>query len=543
MTVLGFDSKQLKSHAIALMFCLALSAIAYGNIIDSFFLSDDFNWVYQIQTEGAFGVWTTPPDVFFRPIISLTLFLDYRIWGLNPVGYHLTNIFFHGLNGFLVYELSRLLFRDAKLAGNFVDFASIISAFIFIILPSHVEAVTWISARSDLVATCFGLAALCCYLKYKETRDRGWFLFSYLFFFLGLLSKESVIIYPGLIFLYEIYDLLKQKFEIKKTYKIIYYPLIYVAAFPVYLGLRYLGLQKLLGGYGSGVHMNFDPAIIRRGLGSSLRIFIPPLPHTPEATWQTFFAVFMGAILTFVIVCFWQRGVYRSIAKLVILLLGLFFVSLFPVINIRISVWNTEAERLLYLPSVFLVILGVLVLGFLLSQYRLPTAILFLMISTFFSDHLYTSNQNWSMAGQISKQVMESVDRELEGDGMLLINIPDNLNGVYIYRNGFYPGTQLFCKSKINWINTATFNNLVSPYDSVSINRISSNEYWVKLLSPGTFFMNVHLPFEERLETKNFTISDVDYTTMQSFRIKIKERIDPNQVAYYSNGQVISLKK
>lgn len=168
MTVLGCDSKQLKSHAIALIVCLALSAIAYGNIVESFFLSDDFNWVYQVKTRGPLGVWTTPPDVFFRPLVSLTLFFDYQIWGLNPVGYHLTNIFFHGLNGFLVYQLSRLLFRGAKLAGKFVTIFSILSAFIFIILPSHVEAVTWIAARSDVIATSFGLAAFCCYLKYTD---------------------------------------------------------------------------------------------------------------------------------------------------------------------------------------------------------------------------------------------------------------------------------------------------------------------------------------------------------------------------------------
>ncbi|WAK74528.1 hypothetical protein AP9108_34270 [Arthrospira sp. PCC 9108] len=75
----------LKWHAITLISGWILTAIAYGNIINSFFLSDDFNWIYQIKTKGAFGVWTTPPDVFFRPLISLTLFADYQLWELNPL--------------------------------------------------------------------------------------------------------------------------------------------------------------------------------------------------------------------------------------------------------------------------------------------------------------------------------------------------------------------------------------------------------------------------------------------------------------------------
>lgn len=138
--------------------------------------------------------------------------------------------------------------------------------------------------------------------------------------------------------------------------------------------------------------------------------------------------------------------------------------------------------------------------------------------------------------------MLESIDRELEGDGMFLINIPDSLNGAYIYRNSLYPATQLFCQSQIDGIDNASFHNILSPSDAVDVTQIAENEYRVQLRSPGTFFMNVHLPFEDRLETQNFTISDVDYTTLQSFTIKIKERIKPNQVAYYSQGQVISLK-
>ncbi|WP_396442768.1 MULTISPECIES: hypothetical protein [unclassified Limnospira] len=518
-----------------------LTAIAYGNIINSFFLSDDFNWIYQIKTRGVFGVWTTPPDVFFRPLISLTLFADYQLWELNPLGYHLTNLFFHGLNAFLVYAMSRLLFRGADLAGKLINIFSLVSGFIFIILHSHVEAVTWISARSDLVATCFGLAAFCGYLKYKETDNNRLFFISYILFFLGLLSKESVIIYPGLVLLYELYNYLNKNNYINLL-KILYLPLMYASVLPIYLGLRYLGIRQFLGGYGSGVHTNFNLDIIQRGLASSLRIIIPPLPNIPEENWVIFFAIFMTIICTFVVVCLCRQGVYILIAKLAILLLGLFGTSLLPVINIRISLSNTEGERLLYLPSAFLVILLVLVIGVSLARFRVLLAIQFLMISIILSYYLYSFNQNWNLAGQIAKQVIESIDQEIQGRRMFLINIPDNLNGVYIYRNGLYAAGQLFAESEIELLNNATFNNLINPSNALNINRIGDREYWVKLLSPGTYFMNVHIPFDQRLETQNFIISDVDFQTMQSFRIQIKDRIQPGEVGYYSGGRVINTK-
>lgn len=531
----------LKWHAITLISGWILTAIAYGNIINSFFLSDDFNWIYQIKTRGVFGVWTTPPDVFFRPLISLTLFADYQLWELNPLGYHLTNLFFHGLNAFLVYAMSRLLFRGADLAGKLINIFSLVSGFIFIILHSHVEAVTWISARSDLVATCFGLAAFCGYLKYKETDNNRLFFISYILFFLGLLSKESVIIYPGLVLLYELYNYLNKNNYINLL-KILYLPLMYASVLPIYLGLRYLGIRQFLGGYGSGVHTNFNLDIIQRGLASSLRIIIPPLPNIPEENWVIFFAIFMTIICTFVVVCLCRQGVYILIAKLAILLLGLFGTSLLPVINIRISLSNTEGERLLYLPSAFLVILLVLVIGVSLARFRVLLAIQFMIISIILSYYLYSFNQNWNLAGQIAKQVIESIDQEIQGRRMFLINIPDNLNGVYIYRNGLYAAGQLFAESEIELLNNATFNNLINPSNALNINRIGDREYWVKLLSPGTYFMNVHIPFDQRLETQNFIISDVDFQTMQSFRIQIKDRIQPGEVGYYSGGRVINTK-
>ncbi|RAQ49022.1 hypothetical protein B9S53_01160 [Arthrospira sp. O9.13F] len=531
----------LKWHAITLISGWILTAIAYGNIINSFFLSDDFNWIYQIKTRGVFGVWTTPPDVFFRPLISLTLFADYQLWELNPLGYHLTNLFFHGLNAFLVYAMSRLLFRGADLAGKLINIFSLVSGFIFIILHSHVEAVTWISARSDLVATCFGLAAFFGYLKYKETDNNRLFFISYILFFLGLLSKESVIIYPGLVLLYELYNYLNKNNYINLL-KILYLPLMYASVLPIYLGLRYLGIRQFLGGYGSGVHTNFNLDIIQRGLASSLRIIIPPLPNIPEENWVIFFAIFMTIICTFVVVCLCRQGVYILIAKLAILLLGLFGTSLLPVINIRISLSNTEGERLLYLPSAFLVILLVLVIGVSLARFRVLLAIQFMIISIILSYYLYSFNQNWNLAGNIAKQVIESIDQEIQGRRMFLINIPDNLNGVYIYRNGLYAAGQLFAESEIELLNNATFNNLINPSNALNINRIGDREYWVKLLSPGTYFMNVHIPFDQRLETQNFIISDVDFQTMQSFRIQIKDRIQPGEVGYYSGGRVINTK-
>jgi len=112
-----------------LILYILLSLIIYSTIINSFFLADDFTWVYQIKTRGIFGVWTTAPDVFFRPIISILLFLDYQIWGLNPVGYHLTNIIFHGISCFFVYFISSQLLIHSHLSTKLSQSISMIAGF------------------------------------------------------------------------------------------------------------------------------------------------------------------------------------------------------------------------------------------------------------------------------------------------------------------------------------------------------------------------------------------------------------------------------
>ena len=88
----------------------------------------------------------------------------------------------------------------------------------FLVLPSHVEAVTWISGRSDVVATCFFLADFSSYLHYKNNSNKLWIFSSYILFVFALLSKESVIIYPGLILGYEIYRFFQDKQPLNQLY-------------------------------------------------------------------------------------------------------------------------------------------------------------------------------------------------------------------------------------------------------------------------------------------------------------------------------------
>ncbi len=89
---------------------------------------------------------------FYRPLFWMSLALDRLLWGLNPTGFHVTNLLLHWMNGMLVFLLLRKLSLPVLLAGG--------ASIVWLGLPINAEAVAWISGRSLGLAMLFLLAAL-----------------------------------------------------------------------------------------------------------------------------------------------------------------------------------------------------------------------------------------------------------------------------------------------------------------------------------------------------------------------------------------------
>jgi hypothetical protein len=130
----------------------------------------------------------------YQPLPVLTLSVNYYFSGMNPVPMHLFNLFFHLINILLVFRFVRML-TDNRLVALAV-------AFFFAIHPMNVEAVSWISARSSGMYTCFYLSALIFYLRYvREGLKIRDFLITILLFILSLFSKSQAITLPLLLVL------------------------------------------------------------------------------------------------------------------------------------------------------------------------------------------------------------------------------------------------------------------------------------------------------------------------------------------------------
>src|SRR6266850_1249273 len=169
-----------------------LPALRYGFLINW----DDPTYVVNNplirawSRENLLEIFTKPYFANYLPLHLVSYMVDYSLWGLNPFGYHLQSVLLNGVNAILALLVTRQLF------GNFL--LAFLSALLFAVHPSHVEAVAWISIRKDLLSTAFLLLAVLFYHRATGSRSlgRGAYVASVGFFTLGLLSKISIVALP-----------------------------------------------------------------------------------------------------------------------------------------------------------------------------------------------------------------------------------------------------------------------------------------------------------------------------------------------------------
>jgi hypothetical protein len=130
----------------------------------------------------------------YRPVVSLSIFLDYVVFHTNAFGFHLTNIILFATSAILVSLIT--LEINGRLQSRGGALTALWAGLLFSVYPLHAESVAWIIGRVDLLATTFYLASLFCFLRLELLRERGYLNFSLLFFLLALASKEIAVSLP-----------------------------------------------------------------------------------------------------------------------------------------------------------------------------------------------------------------------------------------------------------------------------------------------------------------------------------------------------------
>ena len=116
-------------------------------------------------------MWTTHMGHYI-PLTWMTLGLDYLLWGMNPVGYHLTNLLLHAANAVVFFFVVRRLLTRALSSPSEHGYALAVSAgfaaLLFAIHPLRVESVAWVTERRDVLSGLLYLSAILIYLRASE---------------------------------------------------------------------------------------------------------------------------------------------------------------------------------------------------------------------------------------------------------------------------------------------------------------------------------------------------------------------------------------
>ena len=150
-------------------------------------------------TTGHAGNW--------HPLTWISHMLDIQLFGLNPQGHHLMNLFFHIANTlllfFVLHRMTKALWQSAFVAA------------LFALHPLHVESVAWVAERKDVLSTFFWMLTMGAYCYYVERPGLRRYLPVLLLFALGLMAKPMLVTLPFVLLLLDYWPL--RRFEENKS--------------------------------------------------------------------------------------------------------------------------------------------------------------------------------------------------------------------------------------------------------------------------------------------------------------------------------------
>jgi hypothetical protein len=194
---------------------LLLAAVAvwvYAGGVRSPFIYDDLNTVVKNASIAD------PGDILgvlrydaFRPLVNLSFAVDHAFWGLNPLGFHLSNVALHALNVALVFILLSRLTEDCAapgrsawpIDGRAAGLIPLVGAALFAVHPMMTESVAYVTGRSDVLSGTFFLIAFLLMRHGLVSGRRRWIALSLLTFILALASKEVAVMFPFVVLAYD----------------------------------------------------------------------------------------------------------------------------------------------------------------------------------------------------------------------------------------------------------------------------------------------------------------------------------------------------
>lgn len=393
-------------HLIPLLLIGILAISVYWNSLSGSFFWDDTFLIadneavksLSFHSIKAFFIdrnaYPSAPGEIYKPLYLFSFALNYRLNGLNPMGYHATNLLVHLANSLLFYLLLIRLTDNARL--------SLISSLIFALHPIHTESVSWIKGRDDLLALLLMQLSLLAYIIGSDINRKILYIcLSIVAYIMALLFKEMAVTFPGILLLYDL--LLKGgKPHISRYIPYLIITLLYLSLRTYVLG-QIAGTERWTGGITETTYT------IIKSIGFYIKLLLLPInlcsdygsyPFTNNPDIGVVLSAFAIAVF-----CLILYGIRKR--RIVIFAILWFFLTLLPVLNI-IPIKIGIAERYLYIPSIGFSVL----IGFVLERSWVNKGIVMFFITAFvlifYSIGTLNRNEVWS---DNSKMLKDTIDK------------------------------------------------------------------------------------------------------------------------------------
>jgi len=328
-------------------------------------------------------------DSSIAPLVQLSYWLDLRLWGLNPWGFRLTNIFLHLLTVFFVYRLlRRLIFKD-----DFVK--TVIATAFFTLNPVQISAVTYISGRPAIFVALFTILALSFYRSFEKSPSVFGKISVLLFVLLGLFTGKAGLIVPCVVLIMESIRGGNKLWALKSVV------LALVAGFYFFASYS----NKLIS-FPAGHYPDIVSTIILAPFVfvKYLSLVFAPISHSPFRTLTSVYTdrtlpILVGLLTSgayiWLMVALWRKGRIKFVFSMLLIILGLL-----PTLFVFDG--DIIPENALYLPSIGAAVLFAIILAKIGDAIRKkspklsPEIIIAVAILLYFANTAYLRNFRWT---------------------------------------------------------------------------------------------------------------------------------------------------
>ena len=492
-----------REFLLAFVIFIVLAYCIFANTFANEWTMDDLPAIVNnpdVQSLNAFLANTRPG----RPLREITFMMDHALFGLYPAGYHIQQIFWHGLNAFLIFILVRRLSGDKIVPW--------ISSFLFLVHPVHVEVVANISHRKESLFLAFSLFSILAYMKYFDgNRRRGfWAAGSFGLALIACLAKETAVVLPLIFLAYELV-FINRKDRLLLRYPLIAWLVLVSGVVVIFVWLGSIGgveAVKRKMHLSLIVHANhfthselttWYPMVLKSWMFMLSKLFFPlnlaveyvyPVPESWSDPWV------VSSML--ILICY-ILGLYLSFRRQPVIFFALVWCAVFfiPASNL-LPLSYFAADRYLYAPSIgFFIIIGVFVKRY-LSGFPLVMATALLMLILTLSAFTWKQNTVWNSTFTLYTNAVRVSPRSAFA--------LSNLGWQYYLRNDVRESLNLLQKSaEVNPYFPVPLYNLASIYESFG-DREKAIYYYSKSLRtshylPG-FFDPVAKSIKEKLRKK-----------------------------------------